>query len=254
MNAIVKTDSTPYRIKDLVEKTGVSKETIHFYILEGLLPKAHKTARNMAWYGEEHVERLKTIKDLQEKQFLPLKAIKAVLGDQQDYQFTADQKRTIAAIQARLTGNGAAREKHWISYRDLGARHRVKPWELDEMEAAGVINVDRSGRGARVDADDEEIVRLWVALREIGFGPEHGFGPRDLEMMETFVSLLFDEEVKLLTSRVDPVDSDEAARMVEQAVPKVNELLALLHVRKVRHFLTAYDANETTIAPPRRTQ
>lgn len=237
-----RTAAAPYRIKDLVERTGVSKETIHFYITEGLLPKAHKTARNMAWYGDEHVERLRTIKELQEKQFLPLKAIKAVLGDERDHEFTPDQQRTIAALQARLAPRQAPGDKRWVTYRELLARHQMKPWELDELEAAGAITVDRSKRGARVDAEDEDIVRVFAALRDIGFGPERGFGPRDIQLFEQLVSILFTEEVKLLAGRVPPGDADEAARMVEQGLPRINEMLGLLHARRVRRFLSEFDA------------
>ena len=234
--------AAPYRIKDLVERTGVSKETIHFYITEGLLPKAHKTARNMAWYGDEHVERLRTIKDLQDKQFLPLKAIKAVLGDDPDHEFTPDQQRTIAALQARLAARRGAGEQRWVGYRELQTRHGIKPWELDELAAAGAITVDKSKRGARVDADDEDIVRVAAAVRDIGFGPEHGFGPRDIQLFEQIVGILFTEEVKLLSGRVSPVDADDAARMVEQALPRINEMLGLLHARRVRKFLGEFNA------------
>ncbi len=234
--------SAPYRIKDLVERTGVSKETIHFYITEGLLPKAHKTARNMAWYGEEHVERLRTIKELQEKQFLPLKAIKAVLGDAADHAFTPDQQRTIATLQARLAARQGGGEQRFVGYRDLLARYGMEPWELDELEAAGAITVDRGRRGPRVDAEDEDIVRVFAALRDIGFSPERGFGPRDIQLFEQFISILFTEEVKLLTGRVPPHDADDAARMVEQGLPRINEMLGLLHARRVRKFLSEYNA------------
>ena len=36
------------KIGELVKRTGVQKETIHFYINQGLLPRPLKTSRNMA--------------------------------------------------------------------------------------------------------------------------------------------------------------------------------------------------------------
>ena len=41
----------------------------------------------------------------------PLKAIKAVLGHDGEYDFSAEQQRTIATIQARLGGGGAKAER-----------------------------------------------------------------------------------------------------------------------------------------------
>ena len=48
---------------------------------EGLLPPPVKTAHNMGWYSEQHVETLKLIQRLQRERFLPLKAIKSLLHD-----------------------------------------------------------------------------------------------------------------------------------------------------------------------------
>jgi len=67
------------RMGELVKKTGVQKETIHFYINQGLLPRPLKTSKNMAYYDEGYVRRIKLIKELQLKRFLPLKVIKELL-------------------------------------------------------------------------------------------------------------------------------------------------------------------------------
>ena len=70
------------RIGELAERTGVSRETIHFYLREGLLPRPRKAGRNMAFYEDTHVERLLLIKRLQNERFLPLARIKQLLSGQ----------------------------------------------------------------------------------------------------------------------------------------------------------------------------
>ena len=55
----------PFKMKDLCERTGLERQVIHFYIQQGLLPEGKKTGRNMAYYGEQHVERVKLIRKLQ---------------------------------------------------------------------------------------------------------------------------------------------------------------------------------------------
>ena len=74
----------PYRMKDLCARTGLGRQAIHFYIREGLVPPGHKTGRNMAFYGSEHLTRLELIQQLQHERFLPLKAIKAMLNEEEE--------------------------------------------------------------------------------------------------------------------------------------------------------------------------
>ena len=59
------------KISDLVKRTQVSKETIHYYVREGLVPRPRKFAKNLASYNESYVERIRLIKELQDHHFLP---------------------------------------------------------------------------------------------------------------------------------------------------------------------------------------
>ena len=63
------------KMKDLERATGVGRETIRFYIREGLLPEPARPGRNVAWYDGAFIERIQLIKELQQKRFLPLHAI-----------------------------------------------------------------------------------------------------------------------------------------------------------------------------------
>jgi DNA-binding transcriptional MerR regulator len=67
------------KIKELVQRTQIPKETIHYYIREGLLPKPRKRCKNMADYDESYIEKIRRIKELQYHHFLPLAVIKEIL-------------------------------------------------------------------------------------------------------------------------------------------------------------------------------
>src|SRR3546814_13339609 len=67
------------RMRELEKKTGVGRETIRYYIREGLLPDPERPTPNSASYCEEHVARLRAIKRLQEERFLPLAIIRTLL-------------------------------------------------------------------------------------------------------------------------------------------------------------------------------
>lgn len=56
---------TRMKMQDLERATGVGRETIRFYIREGLLPQPERPNRNVAWYDEAFVARVGLIKELQ---------------------------------------------------------------------------------------------------------------------------------------------------------------------------------------------
>ncbi len=66
------------RIRELVERCGLPKTTIHFYQRDGLLPPPLKTARNAALYNEEHVARLVLIGELR-KAGLPVPQLRRAI-------------------------------------------------------------------------------------------------------------------------------------------------------------------------------
>lgn len=51
------------RIGDLAKQTNTKVETIRFYEKEGLLPEAHRTENNYRDYQQEHLERLRFIRN-----------------------------------------------------------------------------------------------------------------------------------------------------------------------------------------------
>lgn len=67
------------RMAELILRSGVPRETIHFYLREGLLPRPRKGGRTVAWYGAEHLERLQLIRRLREEKYLPLAVIRRLL-------------------------------------------------------------------------------------------------------------------------------------------------------------------------------
>jgi DNA-binding transcriptional MerR regulator len=64
---------------ELAARSGVSRETIHFYLREGLLPRPRKGGRTVAYYGADHLDRLRLIRRLREEKYLPLAVIRRLL-------------------------------------------------------------------------------------------------------------------------------------------------------------------------------
>lgn len=67
------------KISELSDRSGLTVQTIKFYIREGLLPKGASASATRAEYDERHLERLRLIRALREVGDLPIAAIKRIV-------------------------------------------------------------------------------------------------------------------------------------------------------------------------------
>ena len=231
----------PYRMKDLCALTGLPRQVIHFYIQQGLLPEGHKTGRNMAYYGEQHLQTLKTIRSLQEERFLPLKAIRAVLTNG-EAAFTPAQRQLLSEVKQRLqtTLGSPAGPRPTTLLQPLLKRTGVSRKELDQIVELGLLAVGHNQhRQAVIAEDDAWTLEIWGQLRAVGFTTELGFGPQDLCLFEDAMAALFMREMAMLTERLQHLPAQVVATMVERALPLINSYLLRCHDAKVRNFISA---------------
>lgn len=224
------------RMRDLVRETGVPRETIHFYKLQGLLPPPLKTGRNTALYTQQHVERLRRIRELQERQFLPLKAIRAVLEDTEEEGFTPEQEDLVRRVRGSLAGWTRAQQHPAVSVADF-VPERVSPQELRELRDAGLIHVHGQGGKARVSEDDAVILECWAQFKEAGFGPRQGIGPSELSLYDEAMERLVKREARLALESFREAGAKELSRVVELTGPVIGRLLVALHRKRLRQFL-----------------
>ena len=227
-----------HKMKDLCEATGLPRQAIHFYIQKGLLPPGQKTGRNMAFYSDAHVERLRTIKRLQRERFLPLKAIKSLL-DGSDEDFTPEQRAFLADVKTRLDGEHAAGrgEAGTLSRSDMLSRTGVDAEDLDravELEMVGVVEDEEGER--RFAVDDLWLFEGVAALRAAGLTRARGFLIDEFAFYDESMSKLFSHEVKLISGLLSHLPPEEVARMIERVLPVIHKLLVNAHSGKVRDF------------------
>lgn len=246
-----------YKMKDLCERTGLERQTIHFYIQEGLLPVGEKTGRNTAHYGDDHVERLQLIRKLQEERFLPLRAIRAVLGGKTG-EFSPRQRLLLADVKRRLdeAPGGAAlvrRAADSVPVAEIARTAGVPVEDVLELVRAGLLAAqDRNGT-LFVRRDDAWLVDAWAELERAGIGRQHGFSPADLTLVDDAVSALFERERDMFLDRFDSLPPEEIARTLERAVPILSDLLARWHAQKARDTFTAF-ADDGRVTPKARNQ
>jgi len=166
------------KIRDLVQHTSVSKETVHYYIREGLLPKPRKRGRNIAEYDDSYVERIRFIKELQDRYFFPLAVIKNILKKQKassEWKSFLNLRREYFRPVDQFLPNEIAGEEPFRNETGLGRK-----W-LAKMEEWKIINPEVRD-GLKVYAqDDITLGKLVVKMDNIGLGPKDGFDPEALK-------------------------------------------------------------------------
>lgn len=231
----------PYRMKDLCEQTGLDRQTVHFYIAKGLVPEGHKTSANMAYYGDEHLERLRLVLELKNQRFLPLDTIRAVL-DGEDGRFTPEQRALLVEVKDRVAdvlqaSRGVATT---VAVAPLLRKLGMKRSELRELEALGLIGTVQIRGSLHVPEDDVWVLELWGGLREAGFTPALGFGVEDLRPYVEAITALFEREVRDLTPRLAKLPAERVAEMFRRGLPLINAFLARYHQAKARNFFAQF--------------
>ena len=167
------------KISELVNITGVSKETIHYYLREGLLKKPRKTGKNTAVYNASHVDQIRTIKALRDNYFLPIPVIKKLIkrhqkqnhSEQSSFRFLSEYFRPLDQLLfTEVMGVSAFLEATGLS----------RKW-LEKMEEWRVVTAEKRGEETFYSQDDVIIGKLIADMDRIGIGPRDGFDPSELK-------------------------------------------------------------------------
>jgi DNA-binding transcriptional MerR regulator len=210
------------RMRDLEKASGVGRETIRFYIREGLLPEPDKASRNSARYSDEHVARLKAIKRLQEERFLPLAVIRELLEADDGGRWLLPEAFPMldALLAQRLEAAGPAR----VALSDLELPLHSQD-HLDDV----MISVAEDGT---ISSRDAAILNTIGRLDAIGFTPELGFDGGQMRLYHVLIDWLTNQELRhFLEHTAGQVGEAEALDMAEQGIALINELLGQLRTR-----------------------
>lgn len=235
-----------YRMRDLVRESGLPRETIHYYLAEGLLPPAVKTGRNTALYGEDHLYRLGKIQELRERHFLPLKAIRAVLEGEADQArtFTPAQRELIRDVSASLRGT-------LIDHSSSGTaaalqQGRVSLDDVRELEAAGLIGVKWRNGEPLLEPNDAEILDAWAQMIESGISRDRGFRPQHAALYQQAIDRMVRAEMELFVDRYADVDVGDAAAVLQRALSHIERLISALHRKTLLVFIERMAAQGAT--------
>ncbi len=230
--------SPQLRMKDLANLTGLPRQAIHFYINAGLLPAGAKTGRNMAYYTQEHVDRLKLIRKLQHERFLPLRAIKALL-DGREEQFPHEQRTFLKAVSSELAGTLAPRDagaRATVEAETLLRDHGVDDVDLHRLMELGMVATTMKNGRLHLAEDDAWLIANLGRMRAAGFTRELGFSADDFQLYTDAVDRVFNQHAELMSGRLSHLPPAQVARMIERGLPLIHELIVRYHAGRVREF------------------
>jgi|AntRauTorcE11897_2_1112592.scaffolds.fasta_scaffold22762_2 DNA-binding transcriptional MerR regulator len=226
------------KMKDLEACTGVSRETIRFYIREGMLPEPERPHRNLAWYGSDHVERVLAIKRLQADRQLPLGVIRDLL-DRADVRALAEGRgERIASLLPAMLDRGLEEEGS-DPVETVALASGLSVEELRAMAAAGVLDLDDEDR---IDRRDRPICEAWGRIRSAGFSAEDGFTVDQLrEYQRRMVQIAELQVTTFMAGRGARGTGEEAARAGAEGMLLSHELFGALHVKAALEALRRGD-------------
>ena len=235
MNAGSGTEVGPRRLRmrELELATGVGRETIRFYIREGLLPQPERPARNVALYDESFVERIRLINELKTKRYLPLHVIRRILEESEGP--NAPEVTSLLALDGKIfpalesTSAPAAEPIETVAQR-IG----LPVGEIHELAGVGAITLEERGETPCLDADATALVEVWAELRRSGFTAERGFTPSQTRLYVDALDNLAEEELHLFAHGISAgVDAEEGARMARMGIELLNKAIGLVRKRKL---------------------
>ena len=212
------------KMSELAERSGVSAGTIKHYLREGLLGSEAdvlRTSRNMAYYPEEFVDRVRLIKRLQEERFMPLRVIREVMSDDPHRAarvIELEDRILERAIEAGETGR--------VSRASVGETYDLPPNVLARLEELEVLTPGARG----YDADDVAIIEAISRFRAGGYEEALGFTVYDTLRYREALEPLVAEEVRVLLDRLaGEVDVDRALQIISSGTQPLRELIGAMH-------------------------
>jgi DNA-binding transcriptional MerR regulator len=177
-----------YRIEQLAQAAGVAVDTIRFYQGKGLMEPPRREGR-ITWYSDLHLERLRRIRELQQRGFT-LTVIRRFL----EGELEASDEALVEAVTAPAAPATLALD-------ELAARSGVPAPLLRNLEQAGLLQPVSDGEEPRYPSEDLEALAAGLKLVEAGvpLGPlmelasEHAAA---VERTARHAVVLFDRHVR----------------------------------------------------------
>jgi DNA-binding transcriptional MerR regulator len=212
-----------WRIDDLAHQAGITVDTIRYYAREGLMPPPTPAGRHRL-YGDRHLDRLRRIRELQERRF-SLAAIRAIVETNRP------------GIDDIFAGSGRT-----YSLPELIEKSGVAPELVAELHRVDLLpDPGEIGRDA-YDDNDLTLLEAIVELQSIGMPAEVL-----VELGTIYVrnfQVLQREVIDMLAGRTRPDWAPEMVSAVQarlsasagRLIPAIERVLNYVHQRTLQRL------------------
>lgn len=219
------------KISEVVKETKVPKETIHYYVREGLIPRPRKAGKNVANYTDVHVEQILLIKQIQDNFYLPLSLIKKIvkqLAQSPELKSLLELRSDYHSPVDQLLETETVGEEVFRKTTGLGSK-----W-LAKFEEWGVIAFKKEGEEKIYSQDDVIIGKLIVDLDRAGFGPKDGFDPENMKRyVDLFRKIVIMAHTTYLQTNLEKFTPEQNLERVVRG----SELMSLLFYHLYRKLI-----------------
>ncbi|MBE1534725.1 MerR family transcriptional regulator [Actinomadura algeriensis] len=201
------------QISELSDRSGLTVQTIKFYIRQGLLPAGSAVSATRSEYGPAHLERLRLISALREVGDLPVAAIREIVAAVDGGSGPHD---LVGAAQRALGPDAAApADPDWrAARRDVDALVRELGWRAAadaparDLLAAAFVSLRRLGFPVTL-AELRPYVRAAADVAEHEIARVDGAAPRTATVQSLVATVVYEQ---VLTALHRLAQEDAAAR------------------------------------------
>lgn len=216
------------KMKELEERTGVSRESIRVWIRKGLLPEPERPRKTVAHYTEKHVRAILAIKQIQKDHRLTLEEIGEMMRGQLDFRVEGKAFTHLENLLSTSLGYDTDQVP-------IASLTRLNPKAVSDakaFESIGLVERIKSDKAYSVSRHDAYLIGIWGKMREAGFVESTNFYPEMLDHYVKAAQFLADQEAERFLARTEGrIDEATAARMLTVALPMMMDFFAALRVK-----------------------
>ncbi|MEO2180850.1 MAG: MerR family transcriptional regulator [bacterium] len=224
-------DPATMKMKALEERSGVSRESIRFYIREGILPEPDRPKPNIAYYSDLHVKRLLAIRYMRQEREMSLARIKSILVNA-EFDSVA-RPTTLKGLKQLLPvlvdGTAPAEDK---SIADIAIESGISETEINDIADCGIIEIREQDGDQYVGFRDVIILKQWGLMKATGFTQDKGY---DLDLLRLYQQTMMDlakfEIAQFFAGFGSDAISDEVVGKAAKGIDCVNTIIHQIHTK-----------------------
>lgn len=229
------------KMRELEQRTGVSRQMVQFYLAHGLLPEPERPKPNVADYTEEHVRAIGVIRRLQTEGRLRIQEIKQALnGDSA----TVKGDVTVLPQLDELFALRAGVDTQLVSLASLQERDPKAKGDADVLRKLGAVEFVRKDGQVFLSRMDAQLVGTWAEMRAAGFTEDIGFDARIVAIYLKAATEMANTEVDIFLTRVPRAYPVEKRAAMADAASKL--MLNVFTVLRKKAEVAAFRRGETS--------